>query len=33
MAIPQVVPGAAEAIAILRESHAAWVRAGETQPR
>jgi len=33
MAIPQVVPGAAEAIAILRESHAAWLRAGETQPR
>jgi uncharacterized protein (TIGR00730 family) len=29
MAIPQVVPGAAEAIAILRDSHAAWKRAGE----
>ena len=33
MAIPQVVPGAPEAIAILRESHAAWVRAGEVPPR
>jgi uncharacterized protein (TIGR00730 family) len=32
MAIPQVVPGAAEAIAILRERHAAWVRAGEVPP-
>ena len=27
IAIPQVVPGAPEAIAILRESHAAWTRA------
>jgi uncharacterized protein (TIGR00730 family) len=32
MAIPQVVPGAPEAIAILRENHAAWVRAGEVLP-
>ena len=32
IAIPQVVPGAAEAIAILRESHAAWLGAGE-KPR
>jgi len=29
MSIPQVVPGAPEAIAILRESHAAWKQAGE----
>jgi hypothetical protein len=28
-AIPQVVPGSAEAIAILRDSHATWKRAGE----
>jgi uncharacterized protein (TIGR00730 family) len=27
LAIPRVVPGAPEAIAILRESHAAWTRA------
>ena len=28
MAIPQVVPGAPEALAILRERHAAWLSAG-----
>jgi hypothetical protein len=27
MAIPQVVPGAAEAIAILREAHGRWAAA------
>ena len=31
IAIPQVVPGAEEAIVILRESHAAWTRARDTQ--
>jgi hypothetical protein len=29
MSIPRCVPGAAEALTILRESHAAWKRAGQ----
>jgi predicted Rossmann-fold nucleotide-binding protein len=28
LSIPQVVPGAAEALAILRERHGAWLAAG-----
>ncbi|HEX5053260.1 MAG TPA: LOG family protein [Planctomycetota bacterium] len=32
MAIPRCVPGAAEAIAILRASHAAWRQAGGGRP-
>ncbi len=31
LAIPRVVPGAPEAIAILRESHAAWTRARDAE--